>query len=561
MKHLFTFLLSALALQASAQTAPSWTSAVNLPISPAFSIAPSFATDAAGNTYVAGTFAQSVTLAPGTVLTSQTTVFNTPTQDGVVAKYSPTGSLLWYRQLSGSSNESFQKVIVDASGKVTLMGLATNETQFGATTFATNTPGSVLVLAQLDTQGQVQYVREVGNATFLLPASLASDAAGNYYLSGSFAVAATFGSTPLTTPFATNSIAFDQFVVKMSAAGEVQWAQQGARVFPASATAAASALSHLVAEPGGNVYFVWTCPSETGGFGSLALPASNGDYDGLVVKFDTQGTPLWAKRLGGTGADLPTYAGLDNNGRLVVPGMSAPAGALANPTSVAATTATTGFVTVLEPTAGALAWSRELQATEAGGYRSVAADAAGNIYLAGHFRGQGSVPGKTLTGAGGLDAVVVSYSTNGTLRWTQQSTGTGDEIPVNIALDGTGRPVVQGILTSNGLFGSTALASSATTTGTGTPFVAYMGNVVMANRAGQASALTLYPNPVAAAGAVQLPALPAGTQLTFIDGQGRVARREAAGATLPVAGLAPGLYVVQATAPSGAQWVSRLTVE
>ena len=125
MKHLFTFLLSALALQASAQTAPSWTSAVNLPISPAFSIAPSFATDAAGNTYVAGSFAQSVTLAPGTVLTSQT-FLNIPTEDGVVAKYSPTGSLLWYRQLSGPLNESFQKVIVDASGKVMLMGVATD---------------------------------------------------------------------------------------------------------------------------------------------------------------------------------------------------------------------------------------------------------------------------------------------------------------------------------------------------------------------------------------------------------------------------------------------------
>ncbi len=560
MKHLFTLLLSGLALQASAQTAPAWTSAVSLPLSPAFTVAPSFATDAAGNTYVAGSFAQSVTLAPGTVLTSQTFV-NIPTQDGVVAKYSPTGSLLWYRQLSGPLNESFQKVIVDASGKVMLMGVATDDTQFGTTTFSTSAFGPVLVLAQLDAQGQVQYVREVGSGSLLVPASLASDAAGNYYLSGSFGSDATFGSISLTTPTSSTSYGYDQFVVKVSAAGTVQWAQQGCRVFPEAATSTASAFSHLVAEPGGSVYFVWTCPPTAGGFGSLALPAGNGDYDGLVVKFDTQGTPLWAKRVGGTGADLPTYAGLDTSGRLVVPGIAAPAGSLTNPATATAISATTGFVAVLEPTAGALAWSRELQATRAGGYRSVAADAAGNIYLAGHFSGQGSVPGKNLTGAGGLDALVVSYSADGTLRWTQQSAGTGDEIPVTIALDAAGHPVVQGILTNNGLFGSTALSSSATTTGTGTPFVAYMGNVVTATRAEQATALSLYPNPAAATAAVQLPTLPAGTQLTLIDGQGRVARREAAGATLPMAGLAPGLYVVQATAPSGARWASRLTVQ
>lgn len=52
MKHFFTVFFSALALQASAQTAPSWTSAAGLPITPAFVAQPATATDAAGNTYL-----------------------------------------------------------------------------------------------------------------------------------------------------------------------------------------------------------------------------------------------------------------------------------------------------------------------------------------------------------------------------------------------------------------------------------------------------------------------------------------------------------------------------
>lgn len=77
-----------LALAATAQTTPAWTSATSLPITPSFNFAPSFAHDAAGNTYLASAFTQSVTLAPGTVVTSQ------GLQDGLVAKYDPAGNLL-----------------------------------------------------------------------------------------------------------------------------------------------------------------------------------------------------------------------------------------------------------------------------------------------------------------------------------------------------------------------------------------------------------------------------------------------------------------------------------
>jgi hypothetical protein len=558
MKRLLPLLLSLLPLAASAQVAPGWASATSLSITPHFTIQPSYAVDAAGNTYLAATFAQSVTLAPGTVLTSHASPFGTASQDGIVAKYSPTGSLLWYRQLSSEGTDSFQKVIIDASGKIVLLGLAGEGAQIGSTTFSPTTAGSALVLTQLDAQGQVQYVREVGDAFLMIPASLASDAAGNYYVSGSFGLDAKFGSFSLSTLSAT-TYGIDQFLVKVSAAGEVQWAQQGGRI--SANTPTASTLSHLVADPSGNVYFVWTGAPTAGGFGNVSMPATKGDYDGLVVKYNTQGVPQWAQRVGGSGADIATYAGLDSNGRLVVPGFSSPAGSLASPTTISSTVATTGFVSVLEPAAGTVVWSRDLQATTAGAYRGVTADAAGNIYLAGHFKGQGAVPGKTFTGTASIDALVVSYSSNGTLRWTQQSSGTGDEIPVTIAFDGASRLTVPGIFNNDGSFGSTALTSAATATGTGTPFVAYLGNVVTATRAEHAAPLLLYPNPAATTAAVHLPVLPPGTRFTLTDGLGRATPCQPTGATLALAGLTPGLYVVRAIAPSGEQWTSHLTVE
>jgi hypothetical protein len=475
-------------------------------------------------------------------------------RDGVIAKYSPTGDLLWYRQLGGTGNESFQKVIIDSGGKVTLLGLASDGAQLDTILFSSNAVSPV-VLVQLDTQGQVQYIHEVGNSTLLLLSSLASDASGNYYVSGSFAFDATFGRFALTTSSATGR-GLDQFVVKVSAAGTVQWAQQGCRI--PFGLGIGTTNSHLVTEPNGTTYFVWSLPpNATTGFGSQTLPAGRGDYDVLVIKISPQGTPQWTQRVGGTGTDIPTYAGLDAAGRLVVPGVTAPAGSLTS-----ASSATTGVVTVLEPTAGNMVWTRDLPATLASAYGSVATDVAGNLYLAGYFSGQAMLPGKTLTGAGGFDALVVSYSPTGDLRWAQQSTGTGDEIPRHIALTNANRPVVAGLLTNGGQFGSTALSSQATVTGSYMAFVAYLSGITTATRAAvTATPLSLYPNPATATTTVKLPALPTGTELIFIDGMGRVARRVPASPALSVAGLAPGLYVVQATAPSGEQWASRLAVE
>jgi len=79
-------------------------------------------------------------------------------------------------------------------------------------------------------------------------------------------------------------------------------------------------------------------------------------------------------------------------------------------------------------------------------------------------------------------------------------------------------------------------------------------------RAAAALALALYPNPAEALTTVETAAA---TRLTLLDLTGRVLRRPAALATrhqLNVSGLAPGLYLVRATAADGTTAVQRLEV-
>ncbi|WP_310396345.1 T9SS type A sorting domain-containing protein [Hymenobacter sp.] len=552
MRKLLPLLFTAFPLGAQAQSAPAWTWARMLNSS-ATSNATSLATDAAGNTYVAGSFTQPITLAPGTVLTSA------GGQDGFVAKYDAAGALLWSRQLAGTANELFQQVATDAAGGVTVVGTASDGSTFGTVTFTNGGFGNSLVLAHLNSQGQVLNVDEIGSGTpFALASDLALDAAGNAYVSGTFGLEATFGSFNLTTPFVGTSFTFDQFLVKVSPQGIPLWAQQGGRTLAPAGAQSQLYYSSLAVEPTGTAYLTWTCNPDAGDFGSVPMPTGFGGFDAVVVKYDPQGTPLWIQRAGSAGEDFAGRTTLDASGRVVVPGFVTGTGTFGGQ-SVPATSTTTGFLWVVEPAAGATAWVRGIGAAQGAAFRGATADAAGNIYVAGHYSGQGTVGTTTLTGAGGLDGLVASYSATGALRWTQQTAGTGDEAPFFISLDGTNRLAVGGVVGGAGLFGTQAVASQ--NASPGNFFVAHLGSVLTATKAARAALpLALYPNPAATTEAVVLPVLPAGTQLTITDVLGRVTRRPAT-ATLALANLASGVYVVAASAPDGQHWTTRLVVK
>lgn len=552
MKKLLPFLLSAFSLGAQAQTAPAWTWAKMLASSNLTS-AGTMTTDAAGNTYLAGSFSQPITLAPGTVLTTSSG------QDGFVAKYDPSGALLWSRQLAGFFNDGFQKVLIDGTGKVTLVGSSSDGAQIGNFTFSSTGFGPVVVLTQLDAQGQVLSMTEVGSGSSLIVADMALDAAGNSYISGTFGLSATFGSFSLSTPIVGTSIAFDQFLVKLSPLGVPLWAQQGGRSAAPSGTGTNFYYNSLAVEPSGNVYLTWTCNANAGGFGSLAMPTGYGDLDVVVVKYNTQGTPQWLQRAGSPGLDFAGNTSLDASGRLVVPGFISGAGTFGSQTLASPAGVATGYVWVLTPAAGASSWVRGLSGTVGAAYRGVTADAAGNIYAAGQFSGQGTLGTATLPNAGGLDGVIASYSSTGTVNWSAKTGGVGDESPLYVSLDGTNRLAVAGIINGQSLFGTFALTGQ--NAPVGNLFVAHLGTVVTATRGAQPVAqLALYPNPAAITDAVNLPQLPAGTVLTLTDALGRVVRRPA-GTALSLAGLATGVYVVQATAPDGQQWTNRLVVK
>jgi len=511
-------------------------------------------TDAAGNTYVAGNFQASLTLAAGTVLTPQ------GQQDGYVAKYGPSGILLWTRQLTSPARADVVGIALDAAGNVCLAGNFFTSLQVGTRTLNIGT-GAALYLARLDPQGQPLWLYQT-SMNRAGAQSMGLDAAGNFYVGGTLGGTVTVDGITLAAP---NAVAV--CLIKFDAQGVAQWGRLGGNVpLIPNGPAVMTYWHSLTVAPAGDCYLSWTMNPGAAGFDALPLPAGYGDFDVALVKYDAQGTARWMRRYGSTLLDYAGTTTLDGSGHLLATMRFA--GSFAGGPANLGTQTLTGtglhFGTLLQLDAatGTLNWARTLNSDYTASYVGVVTDAAGNSYVAGSLTGTATLGSQQFGSISGTesDALVVSYSPQGTFRWAQQSGSLLAEGADHISLDGTGHLTVAGFFYGQGRFGSTTLAGPPV----GTPasgFVARLGSVTTATPAARPLALGFYPNP--AADFLHLPALPAGTAVQLIDALGRVAREApvSAGGQVAVRGLAPGLYTLRATDAQGRQHAGKVIVE
>ena len=116
------------------------------------------ATDPAGNVVVTRYFSGNANFGPGGPRTSQ------GSGDAFVARYSPTGTLLWFRDLGGTQTDAGLGVASDAAGNVYVTGSFQGQATFGTGASATLTAlGQTDAFAlKLDSSGAFQWVHDFG---------------------------------------------------------------------------------------------------------------------------------------------------------------------------------------------------------------------------------------------------------------------------------------------------------------------------------------------------------------------------------------------------------------
>jgi hypothetical protein len=441
-------------------------------------IAQSVSTDSSGNVIVSGYYASSplnIYAANGTTVSFTLANLGDLTSDAFVVKYDSSGTPLWARIMSGTFQDAANSVTTDSSGNIVVAGYYQSNplniyAANGSTVlFTLSNPQTVedVFVVKYDASGTPLWARRMGGTSFESVNSVSTDSSGNIIVAGTYAsttlnIYAANGSTVSFT--LTNSGSNDAFVVKYDLSGTPQWARRMGGTGTDVATSVSIDSSGNIVVSGFSTSNPLNIYAANGSTVSFTL-ASDSSY-AFVVKYDSSGTPLWARRVGGTaGVDQGLSVSTDSSGNIVVVGRYT-----TNPLNIYAANGTTVSFTLANDgstdafivkydSSGTPLWATRIGGTGVDRTQSVSTDSSGNIVVAGYYisitlniyAANGTTVSFTLTNSGSNDAFVVKYNSSGTPLWARRFGGTGSDIAWSVSTDSSQNIVVAGQYASTSL--------------------------------------------------------------------------------------------------------------
>ena len=350
----------------------------------------------------------------------------------------------WARGAGSSGSEMASGSALDASGNLYVVGWYTSATiTFGATTL-TN-PGSFtgnVFLVKYDASGNALWAKNYGGVDGELGNAVAVDAAGNVYITGLYTSTVMAMDSYTLTNSATGSS--DIFITKIDPAGNVIWALS-------AGGSSADRGNSITVDALGNVF-------TTGGFNSpfinfgtgILTNAGSGSSDFFIVKHNAAGTPLWSKRVGGTGTETGNGVATDSLGSIYLTGVySSPSidfgvGTLTN-------SGAQDLFVAKYSSIGNTDWSLGYGGS-LDDYGNSVAVRKNNVYVTGGFNSASinfSTTTLTNASAGTSDALLTKYDLGGNAMWAKKSGGTDSEAGNCVAVDVAGNVYATGFFSSS----------------------------------------------------------------------------------------------------------------
>lgn len=256
--------------------------------------------DADGNVIVAGSFHDGIDLGAGPLQSAGAS-------DLFVAKYDPSGELLWSRQYGGPGHQWPEDMAVDAQGNVVLIGGLHDGADFGDG-YAPAAGETDFFVLKLDPSGKRLWSRQLGTTGYDYGLGIAVGSGGALALTGSFEGTLDLGGGALV-PAGSD----DVFVAWLSPDGAHVWSQRhgGGGHDLGKAIAVGPSDTVVVAGLSTGLIDLGTGPLSGGG-----------DYDAFVAWYAKDGECLGAHVFGAPGAMAEALGvAADSAGNVVVAGM------------------------------------------------------------------------------------------------------------------------------------------------------------------------------------------------------------------------------------------------
>jgi hypothetical protein len=399
---------------------------------PGFDYATGIVNDAAGNSYVSGSF-------DGTATFGDKRVQSAGNYDIYLAKLEPQGKVAWVIRAGGSQADEAYDLTIDPAGNLYVTGYFMGTADFGGQQLE-SVGDRDYFLAKYDTSGKLVWVEPGGGSGEEFGKAVATDGKGNIFVTGIYNQSSTFHK--LTMKSRGQS---DIFLADYGLDGSLKWIKSIGGSQKDEATA-------LAADAAGNVYMTGFFSGAVD-FGKTQL-TSYGQDDIFVAKYDSKGNETWAVQDGGLRSTDRSYGiATDSRGNVYVTG-SILGSARFDANDLKSVGAEDYFLAKYDVN-GRLEWVQQSGVKNGEIGRAVEADANGNIYVCGDYNSLYNTAGKP--SVGDWDVFVVRYDQRGNVTGTLEAGGGGYDRPFALSLDSQGNIDVTGIFEKTSHFGTNAV--------------------------------------------------------------------------------------------------------
>jgi hypothetical protein len=385
-------------------------------------------TDISGNIYIVGEFMSS------TINFGSFTLTNAGKLDMFVAKYDPSGNVLWAKNISDSMDEKATSVSTDDSGNVYVTGYFEDDTLFigNDTLINKGFNSKELLIVKYDEDGNLIWAKGAGGRSNDIIYSIKTSQSGEVFIAGTYVSDTLFMDSVLIF----NSGDYDIFIAKLNSNGDVLWAKTTGGIN--------ADYAYDVDIDATGIYLAGYFYSSTINFGSTTLTNSATQSDLFVAKYDQNGNNIWATGAGGIGQENAYSIAHDSSGNIYVAGHFSSSNLVVGTTTL--TNVGTSFNIFLSKfdSSGIPIWAK--------GFGQNGIDVATSLEynsdvlcLTGYFNNPSITFGSTtLLNVGENDMFLSAFDSSGNSLWTKSIGGTSEDVARSVAIDHLGNTYVTG---------------------------------------------------------------------------------------------------------------------
>jgi len=368
------------------------------------------ATDAQGNVYMTGYFS-------GEAEFSGTLYEGNGIFDIFIAKYSPSGELLWLKFAGGTQNDTGYGIGVDSEGFIYITGYFTSIAAFGeGNPFRLTSSGSNdIFLAKYDADGNFIWAKKAGGQLEDRAQNLAIDRFDNIYITGYFSGRSYFDNE---TAIATGST--DAFIARYDTDGNCRWVQSLGGSGLDKAFGVATDISGYAYITGFFYYDAYLSNSPD------TLHGDGLSSDIFICKYTPEGDVALAERAGGPYNDAAFAIAIDKDKAMLITGYFLEEIDFGD-CHLQNYRYNDVFVVKYDSTFQC-EWARHEGGDHLDMGLDIAVDKFGNVYVTGTYDSAASFGGRAVLSVNYYDIFICKYSGKGIMLWLQTAGGNGADL-------------------------------------------------------------------------------------------------------------------------------------